>query len=75
MQIKIILNIKLKHITPFLKVKKDKIYAEIEIRKYDHQLQDIIEMRGIMLKYIETGVEYFKNKKNKVKDREIASIS
>lgn len=52
MQIKIILNIKMKHLTPFLKAKKDKIYAEIDIRKYDHQLQDIIEMRGITLKYI-----------------------
>lgn len=42
MQVKIILNIKLKHISPFLKAKKEKIYAEIEIRKYDHQMQDII---------------------------------
>ena len=74
MQIKIILNIKMKHISPFLKAKKEKIYAEIEIRKYDHHQQDIIEMRGITLKYIETGVEYFRNKKGKVKDREMASI-
>lgn len=74
MQVKIILNIKMKHISPFLKAKKEKIYAEIEIRKYDHSMQDVMEMRGITLKYIETGVEYFRNKKNKVKDREIANI-
>lgn len=38
MQVKIILNIKLKHINVFFKAKKDKILAEIEVRKYDHKI-------------------------------------
>lgn len=63
MQIKIIINIKIKHINVYFKAKKDKIIAEIEIRKYDLKIEDLVQMKGIVLKNIDVGVEYFKIKK------------
>jgi hypothetical protein len=65
----------MKHITPSFKAKKDKIYAEVDIRKYDSQKsQDLIEMKGVILKNIEVGIEYFKIKKSRITEREVANI-
>lgn len=51
MQVKIILNIKLKHVTVSFKARKEKIFAEIEIRKYDQSgSQDLTNMKGVVLK-------------------------
>jgi hypothetical protein len=67
MQVKIIINIKLKHISIAFKTKKEKIFAEIEIRKYDHSVtQDLTSLKGVVLKSLEVGIEYFKIKKRRL---------
>jgi hypothetical protein len=76
MSIKIIINIKMKHITPSFKAKKDKLYIEIDIRKYDQQkMHDLIEMKGVTLKHVDMSIEYFRIKKNRLKEREMMGIA
>jgi hypothetical protein len=75
MQIKIVINIKLKHVTPSFRTKKDKVFAEIEIRKYDHSgSQDLVGMKGVVLKSLEVGLEYFRLKRRRIFEREAMAI-
>lgn len=63
MQIKIILNIKLKHIGIKSRLKKDKIYIDVEVRRFEYLLQSLVVCDEIILKNIEIGLEYFKLKR------------
>jgi len=63
MQIKIILNIKLKHIGIKARLKKDKIYIDVEVRRFEYLLQSLVVCDEIILKNIEIGLEYFKLKR------------
>jgi hypothetical protein len=76
MQVKVVINIKMKHISPTFKVKKDRVFAEIDIRKYDHQnTQDLVPMKGIVLKSLDVGAEYFRVKKRRICEKEAANIN
>lgn len=68
------MNIKLKHVTPNFWAKKDKVYADLNIRKYDHNSQDLTSLKGITLKGLEVGSEYFRVKKSRQAEKEAASI-
>jgi len=63
MQIKIILNIKLKHIGIKARLKKDKICIDVEVRRFEYLLQSLVVCDEIILKNIEIGLEYFKLKR------------
>ena len=57
MRIKIIVNIKLKHVNAYPKNKKEKVYIEIGIKKFDFQgTHDLIETPAIVLKNIDVGI-------------------
>lgn len=75
MLVKIVINIKLKHVTPAFRTKKDHVFADIEIRKYDHSdSQDLATVKGITLKSLEVGIEYFRVKRRRVAEKEAAAI-
>lgn len=70
MQIKIIMNIKMKHVSATLKTKKEKVYVDISLKKFDNQAtQALVEISGIVLKNIEIGMEYFTVKKSRVVEK------
>lgn len=70
MQIKIIMNIKMKHVSATLKIKKEKVYVDIGLKKFDNQAtQALVEISGIVLKNIEIGMEYFTVKKSRIVEK------
>lgn len=70
MQIKIIMNIKMKHVSATLKTKKEKVYVDISLKKFDNQAtQALVEISGIVLKNIEIGMEYFTVKKSRIVEK------
>jgi hypothetical protein len=45
-----ILNIKHKHTNPVFSIKKEKVYLEIAVRKYDQNRQEMVPVKGIVIK-------------------------
>lgn len=75
MQVKVVINLKLKHVAPNFRAKKDRVFAEIDIRKYDFNgSQDLIPLKGVVLKSLEVGSEYFQVKKRRISEKEAANI-
>lgn len=74
MQIKIIMNIKMKHVQVSLRAKKDKSYLEFDVRRFENKSQTIQNINGFLLKNIDVGMEHFKVKKERVLGRELTTI-
>ncbi len=75
MQVKVVINLKLKHVTPNFRAKKDRVFVEIDIRKYDFNgMQDLVGLKGVVLKSLEVGMEYFQVKKRRIAEKEAGTI-
>jgi hypothetical protein len=56
MEIKIIINIKFKHLSVNIRTKRDKLYFDIKIKKFDFQhSQSLVDMSEITLKQLEVS--------------------
>lgn len=74
LRVKMILNIKHKHTNPVFSIKKEKVYLEIAVRKYDQNRQEMVPVKGIVIKNLQAPPEYFKTKRTNAVEREYATI-
>lgn len=61
--VKIIVNIKLKHVYPEIYTRKDKTYIKINFNKFDYISENLTYKSFLLIRGFSTGIQYFAVKK------------
>jgi hypothetical protein len=67
--VKIIVNVKLKHVEPEIYTRKDKTYIRINITKFDFTTENVVHKSTLLLRGFLTGIQYFAVKKENFKEK------
>ena len=74
MNIRVIINFKFKHINANVKYKKKDMVVDVDIRRYNMGSQNLEESKGFVLKNVEVGEGFFRDKIGRVMEKEMERI-